>query len=262
MNRRVPNKNVKRYTIVGDGKVAQHFCHYFTLINVEHNTWSRKQSIASLKSKILKTDIVLLLISDSAIESFIDKNSFLTETKLVHFSGTLTLDNVSGCHPLMTFSKHLYELNTYESIPFICDKAVDFHQLFPQLNKNRWFNINQKDKAFYHAMCVMAGNFTQTLMRETSKELSNSIDLPENILFPYLLQNTKNFIADPINSITGPIQRGDFTTVKKHLHSLKFHPLAHVYQSFVKLDSIQTLNLKSENRYLNQSLKTNIEAAQ
>ena len=233
-----------RYTIVGDGKVAKHFCQYFSLIGVDYNTWSRKQSISSLQSKVLSTDVVLLLISDSAIKKFVEINSFLLNKQLVHFSGTLSLANVHGCHPLMTFSEQLYDLNVYESIPFICDDKVDFEKLFPQLIKNRWFHINHNDKAFYHAMCVMAGNFTQTLMRETSIELSNHINLPSDILFPYLMQNTKNFIINPQNSATGPLQRGDFTTVKKHLQELRFHTLGQVYQSFVRLSSIESSHQK------------------
>jgi len=81
-------------------------------------------------------------------------------------------------------------------------------------------------------------------MRETSKELSNHSNFPTDILFPYLMQNTKNFIIDPKNSATGPIQRGDFTTVKKHLQALKFHPLGQVYHSFVRLNSIESTHNK------------------
>lgn len=227
-----------RYTIVGDGKVSKHFSHYFSLLGVDYNTWSRKQPIANLKSSIKKTDIVLLLISDNAIKNFVADNPYLLNKQLVHFSGTLSLNDIIGCHPLMTFDNQLYELNVYQGIPFVCDSGVDFKAMFPQI-ANQWFNLNQSDKVYYHAMCVMAGNFTQTLMRETSKELTHKLNLPKDILFPYLLQNTKNFMSNPETSATGPIQRGDFTTVKKHLQELQNHSLGNIYQSFVRLNSNQ-----------------------
>ncbi|MBL4661032.1 MAG: DUF2520 domain-containing protein [Alcanivoracaceae bacterium] len=231
MNRQVPEKT---YTIVGDGKVARHFAFYFQQLGVQFNSWTRKNSIPALQQKIADADFILLLISDDAIDYFIKNNSCLRNKILIHFSGTLSLDNAIGCHPLMTFANNLYDLNTYQSIPFVCDDGVDFSYLFPRLT-NQSFNITKADKAYYHALCVMAGNFTQTLMRETSNQLNHELKLPDTILFPYLLQNTKNFINNPDNSATGPIQRNDFTTVRNNLQALQGNPLEEIYKSFFKL---------------------------
>ena len=236
MNRQVPNL---KYTIVGDGKVAQHFAHYFNLVGIEYNCWNRKNSPTKLEESIHDSDVILLLITDDAIDEFIKKYSYLNKKNLVHFSGTLSSDKASGCHPLMTFSHDLYDLATYTSIPFICDDSVDFKSLFPQL-ENKSFHISSEGKAYYHALCVMAGNFTQTLMRETSKQLNQKLDLPKDILFPYLLQNTKNFINNPEQSATGPIQRGDFATISKHLQVVQGNPLEGIYWSFLKLSNIYT----------------------
>jgi len=222
-----------RYTIVGDGKVSNHFCQYFSLLGIDYNRWSRKQSSRTLKSTTNNSNIVLLLISDNAIGQFVKDNPFLLNKQLMHFSGTMYFEHIIGCHPLMTFARDCYDLETYQSIPFVCDKGVKFDKFFPQLN-NRSFNIDPKDKAYYHAMCVMAGNFTQTLMRETSQQMSQGLQLPSDILFPYLLQNTKNFIQNPQESATGPIQRGDFTTVRKHLQALQSNSLEDIYHSFLK----------------------------
>ena len=229
MNRQVPKKT---YTIVGDGKVALHFAHYFQQVGIEFNCWNRKSSLRALQQKVADVDFILLLISDDAIESFVKSHSCLQDKSLIHFSGALSLDNVVGCHPLMTFAQNVYDLETYLSIPFVCDEGVDFSCLFPQLH-NPSFNLDKTDKAYYHALCVMAGNFTQTLMRETSSQLNHQLKLPASILLPYLLQNTKNFINNPVHSATGPIQRNDFTTVRKNLHALKGNPLKGIYQSFV-----------------------------
>ena len=237
MNRQVPNKIQKlRYTIVGNGKVAKHLSHYFSLCGIEFNAWSRSLPISDLKISIQNSNVILLLISDNSIEKFVNENRFLLQKSLVHFSGSLSLDNIIGCHPLMTFSNQLYDLSLYQSIPFVCDEGLNFQNIFPQLD-NKWHNINKSDKVFYHAMCVLAGNFTQTLMQKTSNELKNKIGLPEDVLFPYLLLNVKNFIAHPNDSETGPFERGDFSTIEKHLKTLKHHPLGHLYQSFIDLKS-------------------------
>ena len=233
MNRQVPNK----YTIVGDGKVARHMMCYFNLIGIAFNQWQRQQSLKLLQQCVAQSDVVLLLISDDAIEPFIHQHLFLQDKTLIHFSGVLTFDKAFGCHPLMTFGQDLYDLETYQRIPFVCDEAVDFLHLFPQLG-NKSFSISPQDKAYYHAMCVMAGNFSQMLMRETTKQLTNQLNLPTDILFPFLLQNTKNFIANPEHSATGPLQRGDCATINKHLHVLKGNVLEEIYQSFIELNTM------------------------
>jgi predicted short-subunit dehydrogenase-like oxidoreductase (DUF2520 family) len=224
---------------VGDGKVARHFAHYFKLLGIEYNCWNRKST--KLKESIGDSDIILLLITDDAIHEFIKKHRCLSKKKLIHFSGTLSLNNAYACHPLMTFAQDLYDLATYANIPFVCDEGVDFKLLFPQLD-NPSFHINKESRAYYHALCVMAGNFTQTLMRETANQLNQKLNLPKDILFPYLLQNTKNFIKNPQQSVTGPIQRGDFTTVQKHLQALEGNHLENIYQSFIELNSTRVVD--------------------
>jgi predicted short-subunit dehydrogenase-like oxidoreductase (DUF2520 family) len=233
MNRQVPIIKDPQYTIIGDGKVAKHFMHYFDLVEINYTSWNRKQSLRSLQHAVNNTDHVLVLISDNAIESFINVHSFLKDKSLIHFSGSLTIDGISGCHPLMTFSKTLYDLETYLSIPFVIDDNLEFFRLFPQLT-NQSYNLAPKDKILYHALCVMAGNFTQTLMRETNKQLSSDLSLPNDIMFPYLLQNTKNFINNPNSSATGPLQRNDFITVNTHLQALKNNSLENIYQAFIQ----------------------------
>lgn len=237
MNRQVPEKNILHYTIVGDGKVAKHFAHYFNLLGIKFNQWNRKQTSQDLKQLIKTSDNTLLLISDGAILDFTNQHSFLTNNKLIHFSGTLDLDNVYGCHPLMTFGHELYDLETYLSIPFVCNDATDFQSLLPAL-ANKSFSIDKKEKAYYHSLCVIAGNFTQTLMRETSKQLTENLDLPKDILFPYLLQNTKNFINSPESSATGPVSRNDLDTIKKHIKALDENSLQGIYKSFLEYSDL------------------------
>ncbi len=239
MHRQVPKK---RYTIIGSGKLAKHFSHYFTQLNIDFNCWDRQQSSHHLRRKILHSDHILLMISDDAIESFIKQHRCLNGKSLLHFSGTLVIDGVIGCHPLMTFSQDLYDIKTYQSIPFICDKGIDFMALFPSL-PNSAHHIDPSDRAYYHALCVIAGNFTQTLMQHTSHQMSEALQLPTEIIFPYLLQNTKNFIKNPSQAATGPIQRNDFITVNKNLKALKNNPLQDIYHTFIQLTQ-QSLQLK------------------
>ncbi len=267
MNRQVPEK----IAIVGNGKVAHHMIQYFGLVGQPFVHWFREskanQSVASgraqsklaafkrklqslikpqsLAAAIERVDTVLLLIPDDQIESFIRQNPVLKGKTCVHFSGSLNTELAIGCHPLMTFGADLYDLESYQSIPFVVDEGVEFKTLFP-LFKNPTHGIQANHKALYHAYCVMAGNFSQMLWKTLGHELEQ-INLPKDLMSQYLLQNTKNFINNPEKSATGPFVRGDFATIEKHQQALRNHPLSAVYQTFYNLH--QTPELSNQRRH-------------
>lgn len=127
-------KPTPRYLIIGDGKMALHFCHYLTLFDVPFLQWSRSNQPAPLIALLQSGMTVLLLISDSAIQAFVDNNPALRSCRLIHFSGAFCLDGIVGIHPLMTFGKNLYDLETYKSIPFVLEQeGPDWQSLFPDL---------------------------------------------------------------------------------------------------------------------------------
>src|SRR5690606_28613835 len=88
-----------RYLIIGNGRVARHFEHYFTLLRIPTQSWSRKQNtIEELQELYFSADITLVLISDSQIEEFISAHPFLQSKPIVHFSGSLSTPLAFGAH--------------------------------------------------------------------------------------------------------------------------------------------------------------------
>ncbi len=260
MNRQVPEtQHPGPIAIIGNGKVARHMIRYFESVGQPYTHWFRQQSGASsahssikpsklarcktkltavfgnrakntLATTITNADTVLLLIADDQIEPFIHTNPIIKHKTLVHFSGSLHTEHALGCHPLMTFADTEYTLEQYQAIPFVVDEGVVFKQLFPLLN-NPVYHLKAAHKAHYHALCVMAGNFTQMLWQGIASELQ-SIDLPSTVMTPYLLQNTINYTENPKQSATGPLVRGDYQTISKHQAALSDHPLGTIYQAF------------------------------
>jgi hypothetical protein len=258
VNRQVP----ETIAIIGNGKVARHLIRYCDLVGQPYVQWSRhprplppafqaKQPsrLTRFKAKLrqlfhhpthndLETTVadintVFLLLPDDQIEPFIELNPILNNKTCVHFSGSLYSKKALGCHPLMTFGAQPYSLDEYQRIPFVHDENVDFGQLFP-LFTNPTHQIKATDKVLYHALCVMAGNFSQTLWRHIGEELGR-MQLPQDLMAAYLQQNTLNFITDSAASATGPFVRGDVKTIEKHLAVLQNHPLGGVYQAFYDL---------------------------
>jgi hypothetical protein len=258
VNRQVPDT----IAIIGNGKVARHLVRYCDLVGQPYVQWSRnprpvppafetsnpsrltrfknqlkklfhQSSRHDLAATIARAETIVLLLPDDQIEAFIEQHPELRHKTCVHFSGSLSTSRALGCHPLMTFGNQPYTLEQYRAIPFVHDPAVDFNRLFP-LFSNPTHVINAEHKVLYHALCVMAGNFSQTLWRLVADELQQ-MNLPRDLMAAYLQQNTLNYVTDPESSATGPFVRGDVNTINQHLAVLKGHPLAAVYQAFYDL---------------------------
>jgi len=231
------------YAIVGGGRLARHFSEYFRLLEIPHTCWTRDRwssfntfAIADaghrLKKTIGKADYVLLLVPDKVITDVLKKYPFVHENQLIHCSGSMSIPGVAGAHPLMTFADDLYELDTYQKVPFIVESGSGFTQLFPAL-PNPHFVMNVEDKSRYHAMCVMAGNFSQLMWKAVSERFEQQFDLPSEILSPYLKQVAENFVQSPESALTGPLTRNDQQTIDRNLKSLDDDPLQGLYAAFV-----------------------------
>jgi hypothetical protein len=229
-----------KYLIIGDGKVARHFEHYFTLKNINSISWSRKRnSVEELQTFFNEVQVILLLIADSAIESFIRENPFLNQKPCVHFSGSLTTKHAWGAHPLNTFPAGRYSLDVYEKTFFVCEKSDwPFEKLFPAL-RNPVVYLSKEKKVLYHALCVMTGNFTSILWKKGFEEFEGQLDLGRNPLIPYLQTITNNLIQDSNHALTGPLARRDITMIEKHLEALEHDAFQNIYRAFVKAAGLE-----------------------
>ena len=232
------------FAIIGGGRLARHMYHYFSLLDLPCSVWARdadcvintsheRNSEQRLREVIEPASHVLLAVSDAGITDVLKQYPFLHEKTLVHCSGAFSYPGIAGAHPLMTFGHDLYTLDQYRQIPFVLESGYEFDDLLPGL-PNPHHAIAAEDKARYHALCVMAGNFSQILWGAATDRFAE-MGLPASSLQPYLQQVVSNFIQDPESALTGPLSRGDHQTVNRNLTALAADPLEPVYQSFVEL---------------------------
>ena len=162
------------YIIIGNGKLAKHLCHYFSLMKIRYARWKKGKDLCLLEKHLQDTDIVLLAISDDSIKPFIKSNKELLKGKtIIHFSGALVTKKAYGCHPLMTFSGDLYDLEFYKTILFSIDEDTpEFKTLFPKL-PNPYIVIPSELKPFYHSLCVLANNCTSLLWSKFYDEMES-----------------------------------------------------------------------------------------
>jgi len=232
------NFDKKPILIVGNGRVARHFFYYLQNSSIPVIQWSRS-STESLSERLEKSapDTLLILIQDSAIAPWIDSHPEVQSKTLIHFSGCLSIPQTIGMHPLMTFGPSLYDLPFYEKIPFVCESGkLKFSDIFPTLN-NPSHSINPDEKPFYHALCVLSGNFSTILWQKLFREFESRLKIPSSIAQPYLEQMTRNLLAQPNLALTGPLQRRDQVTIEKNLSALEGDAFQDIYQAFREIYS-------------------------
>ncbi len=79
----------------------------------------------------------------------------------------------------------------------------------------RAFPLADADKPLYHAGAAMASNFLVTLYRAAARLMEES-NAPPEALVPLMERTIENGFA-----LTGPIARGDWSTVEAHLRALE-----------------------------------------
>ena len=225
-------KKLFPYLIVGKGRLANHFKHYFSLLKIPHLNWFRNYD-TPFNKLYNKAEKILVLINDDDIEYFI--NTYKKDDKKIwiHCSGMLSTPLAESAHPLMTFADKLYDRETYEQITFVTEKEkLPFTKLFPELN-NRNFAIPAEKKPLYHAWCVISGNYTTLLWKWFFEELEGKFGIKPDAAHLYLKQIAENLTAISA-PLTGPLARNDMNVIEKHLNELEGEPFKQVYEAFVQ----------------------------
>jgi len=226
-------RQVPHYLLIGNGRVAKQLRHYLTLLDLPHSHWDRSQDENILFHHLNQASHILLLISDRSIEPFIHTYLNHSAAQIIHCSGRLVSKHAIGAHPLTTFSHTLFTFDQLKKIPFIIEKnTLPFDQLLPGL-PNPHFYLDTKQKAKYHALCVVSGNFSCLLWQAFFKSFEETFGLPKEAAQAYLQQNMHNLMNDPQNALTGPLVRGDQETIEENIQALAGEPLQKIYQSFV-----------------------------
>ena len=164
--------------LIGDGRLAKHLKYWNSTLQQPHSLfqWDRSQSLDLLQKYISQSQVVWLAISDSALIPFYEIHLVYSGIKVVHFSGALSDSRVMGAHPLMSFSNELFTPNVYPKIHFVINNVASLNEALPGFT-NSFSKLESQDKAAYHALCVLAGNFPQILWNETLKEMK-ALNIP------------------------------------------------------------------------------------
>jgi predicted short-subunit dehydrogenase-like oxidoreductase (DUF2520 family) len=222
--------------LIGDGRLARHLARYFGQLDLSFSSWSRRMHAegrcSALAALVGPETRALLAISDGAVEPFVAAHPELEEVVRIHFSGRLVSAEAVGAHPLFSFAGTLYERELYERIPFVIDRgAPPLSALMPGL-PNPSFHIDPAQRPRYHALCVLAGNFTTLLWRKLFHELELELGMSRAQALPYL-ESIARGLAGAGAPLSGPLSRGDQAALQSNLEALRGDPFEQVYRAFV-----------------------------
>lgn len=202
----------------------------------------------SVEALVNASEIIFIAVPDGEIESIIkeiSENFANLENKLfVHFSGAKT----SGCfdclreknakgislHPFMAVSDKFEAYKTMKKAIFSVEgdfdeteKKVSLCGALVKVIKDGGatvVKIDSANKTRYHAAAVFASNFYVGLVNKAEEMLVQTgftLEEAHRAISSLIGGNTENIIVKGTkDALTGPIERGDLTTVINHLKVL------------------------------------------
>ncbi len=186
-------------------------------------------------------DIIIISTPDDYIEATCNKLSEYEQIRgkyIFHLSGSRPSTILSAAKSKNCFIGSIHPLQSmpspeegYKNLKnaFFCiegdSEAVEVAKKIVAVISGKYFTINTEMKSLYHAAAVFASNFINTTVF-ASFYILKDIGVPEDnileIILP-LIKGTVNNIEKlgVIQSLTGPVVRGDFKTIASHLQGLE-----------------------------------------
>ncbi len=241
--------------IVGAGRAGSSVAKYISLQAPQHSLsgfYSRDYSktvesadfcntraYTSLNDLVMSSDTLFIATQDCEIGNVwecIDKD--LINNKFIgHFSGSLSSDVFGGAecygaytgsiHPMYAFSDRFNSYKMLDSVVFTAEGCNEFLEnvvpVFKQCG-NTVCVIDKNKKALYHASASMASNHLVGLLGAVVDMLLQcGFEKNEayKLLAPLMKNNLENALQNGVEyALTGPVERGDISTVEKHLSVL------------------------------------------
>lgn len=164
-------------------------------------------------------DIVLLAVPDAEVAA---AAACVAPGRIVgHLSGITTLDALQpheafSIHPLMTVMGQKTSFSgAHAAVAGTSERALRVAQDLAERLGMASFRVADADRAAYHAAASIASNYLVAL-EGVAEELANTAGVPRAAIVPLAEAALRNWAEHGARSaLTGPVVRGDETTVHK-----------------------------------------------
>lgn len=226
---------------------------------------TNSQVFNDLKSLVCDSDIIFITTNDDSINLVKDKlieevNNNLKNKLVIHMSGSYSSDILKtlkkyGCfvysmHPLQAFSNIDTSVEKLSTTVFTIEGQEEKIYILEKIlnkTKNKFFKIDTDKKELYHIGACVVSNYLVTLI-DVGLDFFNQIGISEadalNAIMPLIdgtIDNIKHFGTG--DALTGPIARGDMSTIESHLKSIEENSPDKLL--FYKIMALETLGLSS-----------------
>ena len=204
--------------------------------------FTQTDCFSDLEELVKVSDTLFITTPDTVIGSVWDcirnKNMSVKNKIVCHFSGALSSDVftdsqstgafVCSIHPMLAFSDKLtsYRIpaNTFFALEGDETAVSALKSLFENLG-NTVCVIDKSKKSLYHTAASVLSNelvavldMGYSLLEECGFSRDEAVKATQNLV----LGNIKSVLENGcVNALTGPVERNDLQTVKKHVESLK-----------------------------------------
>lgn len=182
----------------------------------------RGLTVVAGREALADAELVLLAVPDSAIAGVAGQVPI--GPWVAHISGATSLSALApharrfSVHPLQTLTRDRgpEQLDgAWAAVTAETDEALGAARWLAETLGLHYFELADADKPLYHAGAAMASNFLVTLHAAAARLLEAS-GAPPEALVPLMTRTIENGFV-----LTGPIARGDWSTVDAHLHALE-----------------------------------------
>jgi predicted short-subunit dehydrogenase-like oxidoreductase (DUF2520 family) len=185
------------------------------------------------------TDVIFLTVRDNQIESVAEEIARrvddLSGKTFAHTSGSNSLKvlkvleekyaDIFTMHPLQTFSHMFIDPHQMTDMHLFVEsgKGIAIEHILNHLG-NPAHKISSEGKSTYHCAASIISNLTTGLIDlgfELMEQLGVDREDSQEAFKALAMQSIKNIMDNGTHdSLTGPVPRGDYTTVAKHLSVL------------------------------------------
>lgn len=263
---------MKNILVIGFGKAGSHL--YYALKKIRKYKTDRFD-LRRFKKQVAEADVIFITAQDEKISIIVHDTLKLKlnfRNKFVyHVSGSLTSDELKGFqkkgavtgsfHPVQTFDSVTKKDNgRFKNIYIALEgqqKAVTLGREIAKLFGAKSFVISKNDKVLHHINCVFSSGFLVSHLSNLQEVRGNNkgrkFGFYNHSFFgiyrPLVEQTLTNIASKGIEaSLTGPFERNDLATIKKHLAALKKTKLLNYYREQGTISAQIALNKKSIDR--------------
>lgn len=202
-------------------------------------TFTKTKAFDSVQQLVKKSDVLFITTPDDAIASVWEqlKKETIYGKIICHFSGSLSSElfsgreelGVSACsiHPMYAFSNKFTSYQQLNSVLFTMEgdkKALEQMSSLFHITGNEVCIISPDKKVTYHAAASMVSNMMIGLYEQSIRLLEDcgfEREAARTLVKPLVSGNVQSFLEkSPEEALTGPIERNDLETVRKHLSEL------------------------------------------